>query len=87
MSWKIVARPEGRNGDGTNRSGIVIGLAGGGSRTYGYEFTEMTRVAFERANSKHPDVPFAEQLSDELNKAREAITFLNGLSADAEALQ
>lgn len=87
MPWQILARPEGKNPgaeEGKNEGGFVIELAlvgGGGARE------EVTRVAFERANSSHPDVSFHDQLDHEMGKAKKAIEVLEELTADAGTLQ
>lgn len=86
MTWVILARPEGKNPgseEGRNEGGIVIELAlsGGSARE------EVSRVAFTRANSVHPEVEFSDMLSIEMAKAKEAAEMLNELTADAGVLQ
>jgi hypothetical protein len=88
--WKVVMRPEGRNpapdpdaedgSQGRNEGGMVIYLENGGVRE------EVGRVAFERANSTHPEVEFKDQLRVEVGKAQDAVAALAELMADAGTL-
>jgi hypothetical protein len=82
LAWKISARPEGRNGGGKNEGGMVVYLVA--PSTSGRE--EIGRVAFERENSLHPDVPYEDQLDIEIGKARKSIEVLEELSANAGEL-
>lgn len=88
MPWQILARPEGKNPgseEGRNEGGIVIELAPvSGS---GHPREEVSRVAWERANSTHPEVAFEDMLSIEMEKAKHAVEMLNELTADAGVLQ
>lgn len=84
MAWTIVVKPEGKNPgaekegsdppEGRNEGGMVIGLYDdqGGFRQ------EVSRVAFVRENSIRPDLPFAEALDSEMEKAKKAVEVLNG---------
>lgn len=81
MSWKISAKPEGRNGGGKNEGGMVVYLVSAGGRE------EVERVAFDRANSKNPDVTYEDQLDMTVGKARKSIEVLAELTAGAGELQ
>lgn len=91
-TWKIVVRPEGRNpgratedddAQGINEGGMVVYLDGG---SYGGR-QEVSRVAWVRENSLHPDVPFDEMLEAVVHRARTAIAKINELFDDAGTLQ
>jgi hypothetical protein len=47
---------------------------------------EVTRVAFERANSTHPEVEFKDQLRAEVSKAHDAVAALREMLSDAGTL-
>jgi hypothetical protein len=79
--WRIVVRPEGRNDDDKNTGGLVVELAGDGRRQ------EVSRVAFVRENSLHPDIPFDEMLEAVVHRARSTVDKINELLADAGTLQ
>jgi hypothetical protein len=86
MAWQILARPEGKNPgseEGRNEGGIVIELAlsGGSARE------EVSRVAYTRENSTHPEVSFEDMLDIEMDKAKKAVEVLTELTADAGVLQ
>jgi hypothetical protein len=88
--WKVVMRPEGRNpapnpdaeegSQGRNEGGMVIYLENQGVRE------EVTRVAFERANSTHPETEFKDQLRAEVSKAHDAVAALREMLSDAGTL-
>jgi hypothetical protein len=82
LAWTISAKPEGRNGDGKNEGGMVVYLVS--PQTHSRE--EVGRVAFERANSLHPDVPYEDQLDIEIGKARKTIEVIEELTANAGEL-
>jgi hypothetical protein len=82
LAWKISAKPEGRNGDGKNEGGMVVYLVAPGTASR----EEVGRVAFERANSLHPDVPYEDQLDIEIGKARKTIEVIEELTANAGEL-
>jgi hypothetical protein len=85
MAWRIECRPEGHNPgteDGRNEGGMVVYVVGGAG---GRE--EIGRVAFERNNSTHPDVTYADQLSTYMEAARETIRMITDLQAEAGVLQ
>lgn len=84
MSWEVVARPEGRNDGGKNEGGMVVYLTMGGQSHAPKE--EIGRVAFERANSTHPDVSYEDQLDIEIAKAKKSIDVLAELAAGAGTL-
>lgn len=88
--WKVVMRPEGRNpaldpdaeegSQGRNEGGLVIYLENGGVRE------EVSRVAFVRANSTHPDMDFKTALAGEIETAQTAVTALNDMLSGAGTL-
>jgi hypothetical protein len=87
--WRIVIRPEGSNPGGTgddedpkNTGGLVVELVG----AYGSN-QEVSRVAWVRENSLHPDVPFEEMLEAVIHRARTAVVKINELFEDAGNLQ
>lgn len=84
--WRIVCKPQGHNPgseEGRNEGGMVVYVTttGGGGRE------EIGRVAFERANSTHPDVSYADQLSTFMAAARETIRVMEELRDESGALQ
>lgn len=90
--WRIVVRPEGANpgratddddDQGINEGGMVVYLVeGNGGRRQ-----EVSRVAWVRENSLHPEVPFDEQLEAVIHRARTAVEQINRLFVDAGTLQ
>lgn len=85
MAWRIVCKPEGHNPgseEGRNEGGMVVYVSAG---TGGRE--EIGRVAFERANSTHPDVSYADQLSTFMEAARETIRLMEDLRGEEGVLQ
>jgi hypothetical protein len=88
--WKVVMRPLGNNPapnadaedgeQGRNEGGMVIYLENQSVRE------EVTRVAFERANSTHPDVSFRDQLAHEMQTAHDAVAALKEMLSDAGTL-
>lgn len=84
MTWRIVVRPEGANPgteEGVNEGGMVVYLDGDGRRQ------EVSRVAWVRENSLHPDVPFDEMLESVVHRARTAVAKINELFEDSGTLQ
>jgi hypothetical protein len=87
--WRIVVRPEGNNPgtdddeDPKNTGGLVVYLDGGGYNGR----QEVSRVAWVRENSLHPDVPFDEMLEAVIHRARTAVAKINELFEDAGNLQ
>jgi hypothetical protein len=89
--WKVVIRPEGNNpaedpdaeegAQGRNEGGMIVYLENGGVRE------EVGRVAFERANSAHPDVDFRTQLRHEVDTATAAVEALRDMFAGAGELR
>ena len=76
MAYRIECRPEGHNPgtqEGRNEGGMVVYVVG----TTGRE--EIGRVAFERQNSTHPDVTYADQLSTFMEAARETIRMIEDM--------
>lgn len=90
MAWKVVMRPEGRNpaldpdaeegSQGRNEGGLVIYLENAGVRE------EVSRVAFVRAHSTHPDLSFRDALAQEMDTAQAAVTALREWTANAGTL-
>jgi len=88
--WKVVMRPEGNNpapdpdaeegSQGRNEGGMVIYLENAGVRE------EVSRVAFVRENSTHPDVSFTDALQAEMNTAHAAVDALKEWTANAGTL-
>lgn len=76
--WRVVCEPVDGN-DGCNVGGLIVCLSDGDARR------EVTRVAFVREHSRHPDVSFEEQLRIELGKAEAAAGLVNELLDDLEA--
>lgn len=79
--YKIVAEAKGENTSSApetaeNKGGIVIYLQQIGGNP---NRQEVERVAFDRARSTNPRVPFDVQLEKSLNKARAAVKSLNEL--------
>jgi len=75
VTWKILCRPVGDNGvtqKNKNKGGLGVYLSTGDD----YHAQEVTRVAFERKNSTHPDIAFADQLREAIDTARAALTIL-----------
>ena len=72
--WKILVEPIGDNGVSEkkkNRGGVsVLLVTNHGSRH------EVTRVAFERKNSSHPEANFEDQLRESIETARAALVVL-----------
>lgn len=56
---------------GKNTGGLVVYL------TDGEDWREVTRVAYARQDSRNPEIPFEDQLQEELEKAGEACDVLN----------
>lgn len=88
MSWKIVADPQGANSAASpelaeNKGGMVIYLVENSDML---RKREIGRVAFERANSKYPRVPYDVQLDKTVEKARKSIQVLNDLMSEAGEL-
>lgn len=86
VTWEIVARPEGKNNDGKNDSGMLIILKHSGPGSMGSREEEIGAVAFVRQNSLHPDTEFGEQLDTEIEKAKKAVEILSELTAGAGQL-
>lgn len=61
---------------GANMGGMIVLLTNGSARQ------EVSRVAFIRRNSKHPEVSFQAQLDAEISKAKAAADTMNGLVSD-----
>lgn len=80
-TWEIVARPEGKNDDDKNEGGMIVLLKNGSAEE------EVGRVAFERANSLHPDVEFDDQLDKELGKAVRSLAAIRELTSGSKELQ
>ena len=91
---RVLVEPQGRNPgplpegeeapegtQGTNQGGMIIYISGS---DFGRQ--EVARVAWVRRNSKNPDVPFADQLRAEVDKAKQAIDVINELTAGAGEL-
>lgn len=83
--YRIVARPRGENKDGKNLGGIVVLLLKDGEDPSD-NGQELGRVAFDRSQSKNPNVDFEAQLKIEVDKAKAAITQINALFQEAGQL-
>lgn len=82
--WKIIVEPIGDNG-GTEKKKNVGGMSVVLTHTKSGSRHEVTRVAFERKNSSHPDTAFEEQLRDSIGVARASLTVLReSLTWDGE---
>lgn len=82
--WRILVDPISDNGATEakkNKGGMRVVLKRPGS----YETSEVARVAYERKNSTHPDVSFADQLAVVVAAARAALdTLRESLTWDGE---
>lgn len=86
VTWEIVARPEGKNDNSKNDSGMLILLKHSGPGSMGSREEEIGAVGFVRENSLHPDVEFGDQLDIEIEKAQKMVTVLSDLTAGAGQL-
>lgn len=74
-AWQVAIEPARSDEGGKNLAGLQLVLvAPSGDQ---WDNVPVTRVAFARANSRHPDVPFDEQMDIELAKAQEAADVIN----------
>jgi hypothetical protein len=80
--WRIMWRPEGKNGEvgsaeAKNGGGLAIYLVPVDRSNVDLGKQEVSRVAFVRRNSKNPSVSLEAKLAEEVNKARVALKILN----------
>lgn len=72
--WKIIVEPIGDNGVSEkkkNKGGMAVFLTSTGGA-----HQEVTRIAFERKNSSHPETSFEDQLRESVETARAALAIL-----------